>query len=127
MAFVCRVLRAPYFPCSSYLEASLDSSLSYTWTSIHASQGLVRMGTWWKVGNGRNVNVWDAPWVNDDRNFRVNMFCPQGLEVMRVSELINDFSATWDVELISALMESEDVERILRMTLPSIGVDDSLI
>lgn len=39
---MCRVLKAKYFPNVDFLSATLDRNPSYTWTSIHSSQDLVR-------------------------------------------------------------------------------------
>ena len=52
------VLKAKYFKNSSFLEAQLGNSPSYTWRSLMEAKGVVERGMRWNIGNGRNVNVW---------------------------------------------------------------------
>lgn len=126
-SLVCRVLKAKYFPNSSFLDAQHGSNPSYTWTSIHASRDLVRVVTRWKIGMGEDVRVWGFPWINDDSNYYLQGPCPVGLETMRVCELIDDGSNRWDSELIHALFDPDDGACILCTALPPRGVGDRLI
>jgi len=52
------ILRAKYFPYSSFLEASLGSCPSYAWRSIFSASDLLKQGLVWRVGNGANINIW---------------------------------------------------------------------
>ena len=47
------LLKARYFPIGDILSAMLGSSSSYSWKSIFNSLGVIRKGTWWRVGNGK--------------------------------------------------------------------------
>lgn len=56
-ALVCKVLKAKYYPSEDFLRAALGSSPSFTWRSIWNTQGLVRRGLRWKIGDGSNMNI----------------------------------------------------------------------
>lgn len=43
------VLKARYFPDSSFLEERLGHNPSYVWRSILAVQAMVKKGTQWRV------------------------------------------------------------------------------
>lgn len=74
-SLVCKILKAKYFPDSVFLSANLGRNPSFTWTSIHASQDLLKRGTRWKVGEGNQINIWRNPWIKDDNNFYVRTSC----------------------------------------------------
>lgn len=90
---MCRVLKAHNFPHSEFLHPQLGYNPSYTWTSIFASQDLIWAGSHWKVGVDSRVRVWGMPWFCDDAYFCIRTPCLEGLEEMRVHELVmNDSS-----------------------------------
>lgn len=126
-SLVCKVLKARYFPNSSFLDTRMGSNSSYTWTSIFACQDMLRVGSRWKIGTGENVRVWGCLWMRDDNSFWVNSDCPAGLKSIQVSELIIENASTWDVGLLQALVEPADVLRITRTPLPPIGMQDKLV
>ncbi|KAL8552093.1 hypothetical protein ACS0TY_000957 [Phlomoides rotata] len=56
-ALVSRLLKARYFPNTDFMSSSLGSNPSYTWSSIHASQDLLRLGVRWKIGDGESMRI----------------------------------------------------------------------
>lgn len=59
-SLVYSVLKAKYFPNSSFLEADIQScnSPSYTWRSIMKAQFSLREGCRKRVGNGSGISIW---------------------------------------------------------------------
>jgi hypothetical protein len=55
---VTRVFKARYFPNGDFLGANLGHNPSFIWRSVHASQVVVKGGLRWRIGDGRNINVW---------------------------------------------------------------------
>ena len=64
-SLVARVLKARYYPNTSFLKAKLGSNPSYVWRSIIAAQKLIRSGARWHIGKGDRVNIWSEPWLPD--------------------------------------------------------------
>ena len=58
-SLIARVLKARYFPTGDILSTSLGSSPSYSWRSIFNSLSVIRKGTRWCVGNGKQIHIWD--------------------------------------------------------------------
>lgn len=60
-SLVCKVLKARYFPDEDFLSAHIGENPSYTWSSIHATQGLLRKGVRWKVRTSSRISAWHFP------------------------------------------------------------------
>ena len=67
-SLVYRVLKAKYFPTCEFIEASMENNPSYAWRSIMAAQSVVREGIKWRVGNGRNIQIWGDKWLPDRKS-----------------------------------------------------------
>lgn len=57
------VLKARYFQNSEFLDASCPKSASTTWKSIVHGRSLLKEGLMWRIGDGREVNVWTDNWI----------------------------------------------------------------
>ncbi|XP_028063364.1 uncharacterized protein LOC114266637 [Camellia sinensis] len=62
-SLIARVLKAKYFPHTSFLDVLLGNSPSFTWRSIVSSRSLLNAGLRWRVGNGASISVKDDKWV----------------------------------------------------------------
>ncbi|XP_057800052.1 uncharacterized protein LOC131015604 [Salvia miltiorrhiza] len=123
-ALVSRVLRAKYYPNGNFLTAKLGYNPSFTWRSIHSAQDLVKRGVRWRIGSRTGVRVFKDPWLRRDHNFRVSVPPPQGLEDMRVADLINEVTGSWIIEDIKQLLPEKDVAAIVSILIfPESGVD----
>jgi hypothetical protein len=60
---VARVLKAKYYPSSSFLNAKLGHNPSFTWKSIWNSREVLQLGLHWRVGDGRHISIWDDWWI----------------------------------------------------------------
>jgi hypothetical protein len=49
------ILKAKYFPHSSFLEALLRTKPSFAWRSIYNARELLSKGLLWRVGDGRLI------------------------------------------------------------------------
>ena len=56
-SLLARVLKARYYPSSSFFSAGLGANPSYTWRSILTSKEIVQCGCIWKIGSGSAVSV----------------------------------------------------------------------
>jgi hypothetical protein len=57
------ILKAKYFPNSSFFEASLGSWPSFAWRSIFNSRDLLQQGPMWRVGDGSFIKLWGDRWL----------------------------------------------------------------
>jgi hypothetical protein len=69
-------------------------------------------GIIWRIGDGMNVHIWEDPWIPS--GFTRRPRTPRGSTVLsRVSDLIDPYAGTWDIELVKDLFWEEDVPNIL--------------
>ncbi|GJU36769.1 reverse transcriptase, partial [Tanacetum coccineum] len=95
-----RILKARYFPRSSFFDAKIGYRPSYVWRSFLSVKDIVRKGCKWNIGNGHSVNVWNDFRVDDYRNLGPNQ---NNCDVYHVRDLLNLEGDGWNHELLSSL------------------------
>uniref|UniRef100_A0A2C9V6E1 RNase H type-1 domain-containing protein n=1 Tax=Manihot esculenta TaxID=3983 RepID=A0A2C9V6E1_MANES len=123
-SFVASLLKARYYPVGSFLDAPKGTNPSFVWTSIRASQGLLRQGISWRIGSGSAVPIWLEPWLPDRANPFITSDFETSVGVHYVSDLIQD--GTWNREVLSQVFNDRDRNLILSLPLPNISKPDSL-
>lgn len=61
---------------------------------------IVRRGSRWKIGEGNEVRMWAALWLNDGISLRIHTPEVSGFEDMLVKNFYVPNSRNWDVEVI---------------------------
>lgn len=70
-SMVARLLKARYFPWSSFLDAAIGSVPSFTWQSIVAGRDILTQGLQWQIGDGTKARIWLDPWIPLPLTFKV--------------------------------------------------------
>ncbi|GKB91122.1 reverse transcriptase [Tanacetum coccineum] len=104
-----RILKARYFPRSSFFDAKIGYRPSYVWRSFLSVKDIVRKGCKWNIGNGRSVNVWNDFRVDDHRNLGPK---PNNCDVYQVRDLLNLEGDGWNHELLSSLFPHNITSKI---------------
>ncbi|GJN00674.1 hypothetical protein PR202_ga17870 [Eleusine coracana subsp. coracana] len=92
--------------------------ISYSWRSIIRGIQALKKGLIWRVGDGRNINIWLDPWLPTGSTRRP--ITPRGqTKIDRVADLINPATGEWDRELIEDIFWEEDRQNILAIPLNS--------
>jgi hypothetical protein len=112
-----KVFKAKYYPKEGFLVAKLGHNPSYVWRSIHASQAVVKRGLRWRIGNGTSINVWNQPWLRDEKQLFLTTNMGAGQEAMTVSDLVNHEDGTWKTHVVQQLFNPRDVAEILKIPL----------
>ncbi|MCI06094.1 putative ribonuclease H protein, partial [Trifolium medium] len=88
-SLVARMLKARYFPNTSFLDSHLGHNPSYSWRSIWSSRHILATGCRWRIGDGTKGNNWDAGKINAifpsnvaKNIFAVPLFDIQGPDVL---------------------------------------------
>lgn len=117
-----KVLKAKYFPNSSILQCSAKGGISYSWRSILQGVHLLKDGIIWRVGNGKNINIWTDPWL--PRGSTRRPMTPHGSSILTcVSDLIHPTTGTWDEQLVMDTFWPEDAKVILTIPI-DVDMDD---
>lgn len=88
-SLISKVLKAKYYPNVSFMDAPIQLNVSYTWNSICAARKVVDLGSYWLVGRGQSIRIWEDPWIPTTSTFRP--FSPklEGCSLMTVDELVD--------------------------------------
>lgn len=116
-AFISKLLKARYFPNSSFRQAGLGSNPSYVWRSIYAAKDLIMAGSILKVGSGESIRVWDEPWIPDEGNTGITTNVYLGLEDIRVNNLFISGEKHRDRDLVCDIFNENDAKKILAIPL----------
>ena len=112
---ISRVLKARYFPTGDILSASLGSSPSYSWRSIFNSLCVIRKGSRWRVGNGKQIHIWDDKWLSTPSTHKV-ISPPTSLPIFpMVSSLIDSATKWWRTEMIRSTFLPFEANAILKI------------
>jgi ribonuclease HI len=122
-----KILKAKYFPQTSFLEAKLGSKPSYVWRSIFNAQGLLIEGLQWRVGDGQSIKIWGEKWLPTPSSYSVQS-SPRSLTVnCLVADLIDYDLRKWKEELIQAEFGEEEAKTISGIPLNPLLPADKLI
>lgn len=58
-----QIIKARYYPSSSFMESELGSNSSYTWRSIWDVKWVLRRGLRWRLGDDEYIRVWFDAWI----------------------------------------------------------------
>jgi ribonuclease HI len=121
------ILKAKYFPNSSFLEAPLGKRPSYAWRSIFSARNLLQRGLIWRVGNGSSINIWRDRWIPTPTSYSVQS--PPALHFVgnRVLALIDRDSKSWKWPLLQPLFNPVEAKVIASIPLSSNLPPDRLI
>ncbi|PRQ56718.1 putative RNA-directed DNA polymerase [Rosa chinensis] len=126
-SIIAKLLKAKYFPRCSFLEAELKGGESYTWRSILLGRKVLEKGMRFQVGDGESIRVWDDPWVPVPYSFRPYSPVMEGLEELRVADLIDPITKDWLVDFMGELFTAGEVEKMACIPLSLRGAHDRLI
>lgn len=121
------VLKENYFPRSNFLKASKGINPSYIWTNILWGRQLLLQGFGWKIGSGDKIHVWLDNWIPAASYFKP-MFSYSHLGPhLKVSQLIDGQSRTWDRNVLALYFHPMDIKCIIAIHLPLEPMEDYMI
>lgn len=112
-----------YFDNHHFLRAAIGDRPSFGWRSILFRRDLLTSELKQMVGNGHSLRVWTSQWLSDGRmraplmnNIFVNL-------ELRVNDLIDPVTKSWNSETLSDLFFPRDIELIQKIK-PVASSDD---
>jgi hypothetical protein len=122
-----RILKAKYFPRSSFLEVFIGNHPSYAWRSILSARELLHKGILWRVGDGTKIQIWRDRWLPTPTTYKIQSAPIPQMEDSRVAMLINRDTKMWDISLLHVLFRHEEVKVITNMPISPFLPPDRLI
>lgn len=106
----------------------MNRTASAMWLGIIKARPLLVKGMRVRVGNGYLTEMWDTRWVPDDGQSKLST--PRPLSTfypMRVEDLIDPVTCTWNKQMIEENFKHIDCERILAIPVGAITSSDRLV
>ncbi|KAL5548933.1 hypothetical protein UlMin_004164 [Ulmus minor] len=123
-SLVGKVLKACYFPNGNFLNARTVKHASLVWRSLVWGREIIEKGSRWRVGSGRNIDIFKDRWLPEPSNFKVTT--PRILLwIFKVAMLRLD-NGDWNKALIEYLFNDDDTNAILSLPIGSFDHDDVL-
>ncbi|XP_024039551.1 uncharacterized protein LOC112098152 [Citrus clementina] len=116
-SLVARILKARYYPRSSFTDASVGFNPSYTWRSLMAAKNFVVNGSRIQIGDGQQVQLSKDPWLPDVHNGFITSELDESLATATVDCLMVPGQRSWDYDLITDVFNSRDAGLILQVPL----------
>lgn len=124
-SLVGRVFKPKYYPESNFLSTTLGRNPSYVWRSILESQMLLKWGARWRVGDGRNIEVLDQPWLSNEHNPYVTIQ-NDALRGVMVYNLFKTNGRECDEDIIDDLFGERDIREIYSLVLNKNQYEDTI-
>ena len=126
-SLVAQLYKAKYYPHGDVSNAKLGSSPSYTWRSIFNGLEVVRRGTWWRVGSGERIFIWEDKWLLTPTTYKL-IFPPKLFnDYPRVSALIDRDIRRWKSDVVRSLFLPFEARTILNIPLSHSLPEDQII
>lgn len=117
------IFKTRYFLNTNFLSATLGSRPSNAWRSILFGRELILAGLKRVIGNGLDTNVWIDKWLFEENARRpVNLQSLMNIN-LKVHELIDPLTRTWNVALLRDLFPLNDDNLIMKQQ-PWSEIDD---
>ncbi|XP_026395787.1 uncharacterized protein LOC113290395 [Papaver somniferum] len=114
-----QILMHKYFPNCSPFSDEISTNRSWIWRGIYQGLQIVNKHCCLEVANGRDINIWKDRWFPESTELLPYTNWSSGVEY--VSQLIEQDTKKWDLNMINVLLEI--VENICRIRVPMIGKD----
>lgn len=115
-SLVGRIYKAKYFADTSFMEAKLGGNPSFIWRSIVEAKRFIAAGSVWRIGNGKDVQILDQPWLNNEVDPFVETRSP-ALINQNVHALFRMDRKEWDLEVIDDIFSERDKQLILQTVI----------
>lgn len=114
-SLVCHVLKAKYFPDSSFFDAKVGHNASYIWCNFMCGQDLLLKRLRWRVGNGNDITAFQSPWIPRPYSFRSVTVNLEFTCDWRFLDYIKE--GIWDVEALNSIFWPINIVENLRIPL----------
>jgi hypothetical protein len=125
-SIIAQILKAKYFPHSSFLDSNLVNRLSFIWRSMFGAKELLKEGLIWRVGDGRSIKVWGDRWLPTPVTHAVQTPINNLADTSMVEMLIDKEQGGWNSTLVQNIFSPVEAEVILNLPLSPLYSPDRL-
>ncbi|CAN6282264.1 unnamed protein product [Urochloa humidicola] len=126
-SFLARILKAKYFPNTSFWRAPTYGTRSAFWSSILQVKNLLHENSIMQISNG-NSNIWNEPWCEgwETIHSSLNLSHSEPSLPNQVSELWSNRLLSWDIRKVESIFRQPAAQRIIATQKVSSTDPDSL-
>ncbi|KAF5188930.1 hypothetical protein FRX31_021481 [Thalictrum thalictroides] len=94
------IMKSRYFPASDFLHARCRTTASKVWKIFFKMQPLIAVGIKWKIGNGRDINLWSDSWIPGHQVSTNPWPQPLNCSLVHVADIIDHTLHIWKHDII---------------------------
>jgi hypothetical protein len=123
-SLIARIFKARYFPRCDFLEAKVGHIPSFVWRSLCNSKFILRDGSRWRIGDGKNISLLNENWLSDGSCLTSQQSNTNVVDTLMVSDIMSQEDKCWNVPLITSTFEPYSAAKILNTPLYSSVTED---
>ncbi|XP_013650648.1 uncharacterized protein LOC106355208 [Brassica napus] len=121
-----RILKGKYLPNGDIFTCEMTSAGSHGWRSVPVGRDLLRKNLGWLIGNGKEINIWNDPWLDLSKKKRPYGPAPEAFINLTVADLRTRQGGEWDLEKIRLVLPQYE-EDILSLKPSLSNAEDKLV
>lgn len=126
-SLLARVFKAKYYRHSSFLQAKSYTTSSYGWRSIIQTQKLLKQGSKWIVGDGKDIRVWEDNWIKAKPSSPASGPGLNSHPGLKVNDLLIERDRQWNIQLLKNLLNENDANYAMGIRPSRTGNPDILV
>lgn len=99
--------KAKYYADMDFMEVKLGSNPSFIWRSVLKARRVICACSNWRIGNGKDIQILNQPWLNSTENPYVTTIAPTLIN-QNVASLYRTDTKEWDLDIIIDIFEDRD-------------------
>lgn len=119
-----RILLGKYCTSEDFLYVSEKSEISHGWRGVLKGRDLIMENAGWEIGNGKNINIWNKPWLSCDSQERQMGSAPMNFQHLTVADFLLS-NNEWDLDMIRLVLPFEE-HKICLLKPSRTGAPDKL-
>ncbi|GAU41426.1 hypothetical protein TSUD_26060 [Trifolium subterraneum] len=119
------MLKAKYFPHTQFLQASQGKRFSYVWQSIQKASWTLKKGSFWLVGNGDHINIWQDRWIHPHMGSTTWTPKPDSTNLTLVRDLIDHQNHCWKEQLVNQTFIPYEATQICKIPISTHMTEDT--
>lgn len=92
-----------------------------------ATKKLVATGMWWRIGDGRAVNIWENKWILNDTGGQPVSKRLAKYTLTMVHELIEHQRNCWKRQVVEQMFQPQETDQIMQIPINLHNSRDQLI
>ena len=105
-----KIFKARFFPHCSFMEAKESTNRAYAWKSILKGRDVIKLGSRFRVGNGKTIKIWQHHWLPIKHPTLVTSPIIESMEDATIDCLIDENTGKWDAATLEGVLIPVEVE-----------------